>query len=253
MIYTLHHGDCLELMPSKISAGSVNLVLCDPPYGRTLVHWDKPLPFPPLWEQYKRLLAPGGCVILFGSQPFTSAVVMSNVKWFRHELIWDKNKCGSPGMAKKRPMKTHENILVFSPGRHVYNPIMEPGEPYHRKTDKPGGYVGRVNTHSYGLKPRNEFHNDGWRYPKSIRHVSRDFSAQQQVTATQKPVPLARWLIETYSNPGDLVLDNCFGSGFAGIACAQTGRPFIGIEKDPADFAIGSSRIKAAFEAVISV
>ena len=224
-------GDCIELM-AMLPSSSIDLVLCDPPYGRTLNDWDKPLPFAAMWEQYRRVLKPTGCAVLFGSQPFTSALLMSNPKWFRHELVWDKNKCGSPGLAKIRPMKTHENILVFSPGRHVYHPQMEEGEPYHRKSSKPEGYVGRCNNHKYGLKPRTEFHNEGTRYPKSVLHFPRDFSAQQQIHSAQKPVPLLEWLILTYSNEGDKVLDNCMGSGSTGVACAITGREFIGMDND---------------------
>lgn len=238
----LFTGDCLQIMPT-LPSKSVHLVLCDPPYGTTVMTWDKVLPFDAMWAQYRRLLAPGGCVVLFGCQPFTSAVVMSNLQWFKHELIWDKNKCGSPGLAKIRPMMTHENILVFAPQRTVYNPQMEVGEPYSRKTEKPEGYVGRCNNHQYGLKPRQGFENHGTRYPKSVRRVSRDFSAQQQVHPTQKPVPLLEWLIKTYSNEGDVVLDNCYGSCSTGIACVNTGRRFVGIEKDEAMAELGANRL----------
>lgn len=242
---TCYTGDSLEVMRT-LSAGSVNLVLCDPPYGTTLNTWDKLIPFDQLWSEYARLLAPGGCVVLFGSQPFTSAAVMSNPKWFRHELIWDKNKCGSPGLANKRPMKTHENLLVFSPGTYTYNPIMEQGEPYHRKTSNPEGYVGRCNSHKYGLAPKAEFHNDGVRYPKSVRRVSRDFSAQQQVHPTQKPVPLLRWLIGTYSNVGEMVLDNAQGSGSTGVAAVLEGRQYVGIDNEAGYSAIAIGRIREA-------
>ena len=226
-------GDCLKIMPT-LPDRSVHLVLCDPPYGTTLNTWDKVLPFGPMWEQYARLLAPGGAVILFGCQPFTSAAVMSNPKWFKQCLVWDKNKCGSPGLAKIRPMQTHEDVIVFAPGRTTYNPQMEAGEPYARKTDNPAGYVGRCNNHKYGMKPRNGFENHGTRYPKSVLRISRDFSAQQQVHPTQKPVPLLEWLVLTYSNKGETILDNCMGSGSAGIAALKHGRRFIGIENDPA-------------------
>lgn len=256
----LLHGDCLERM-QEIEDNSVNLVLADPPYGSTLNDWDKIIPFDKLWQQYERVLHPSGCVILFGSQPFTSALVMSNPKWFKHELVWDKNKCGSPGLAKIRPMKTHENIavfsqmddeefyevhdnlLIFAPGRTTYNPQMEAGEPYSRKSSNPAGYVGRCNNHKYGMKPKTEFTNEGTRYPKSILRISRDFSAQQQVHPTQKPVSLMEWLVLTYSNEWDTVLDNVFGSCPVGIACMNSNRKFIGIEKDEEYFDIGLKRI----------
>jgi len=245
----IYQGDCLHIMPI-LQANSVDLILCDPPYGTTLNSWDKVLPFADVWAQYKRLLRPSGTVLLFGSQPFTAAVVMSNPKWFKYELIWDKNKCGSPGLAKIRPMKTHENILVFSPaGKTTYNPIMEAGEPYARTSSTPDGYVGRCNNHKYGLKPRTGFTNTGTRYPKSVLRISRDFSAQQQVHPTQKPVPLLEWLIQTYSHAGQLVLDNCMGSGSTGVAAMRTGRNFIGIESDSAMCDLASDRIQKALTA----
>lgn len=257
----LYMGDCLRIMPD-LPANSVDLVLCDPPYGTTLNEWDKVLPFDAMWVEYERVLKPSGCVVLFGSQPFTAALVMSKPGWFKHELVWDKNKCGSPGLAKIRPMKTHENVAVFSPmedddfyelhenlivfapGRTTYNPQMEAGKPYARQSKKPEGYVGRCNNHKYGLKPRTGFVNEGTRYPKSVIQISRDFSAQQQVHPTQKPVTLARWLIRTYSNPGDVVLDNAMGSGSTGIAALIEGRSFIGIEKDTDYFNIAWQRIE---------
>lgn len=241
----LFTGDCFEIMP-RLPCGSVQLILCDPPYGTTMNSWDTALPFAQLWSQYRSVLSAGGTVILFGNQPFTSAAVLSNPKWFKQCLVWDKNKCGSPGLAKVRPMQTHEDIIVFAPGRTTYNPQMEPGEPYSRKSSNPEGYVGRCNNHKYGLKPRMGFENTGERYPKSILRISRDFSAQQAVHPTQKPVPLMEWLIKTYSNEGDMVLDNCMGSGSTGIAALRTGRRFIGIEKDPAMAEVASRRIREA-------
>jgi site-specific DNA-methyltransferase (adenine-specific) len=239
----LIQGDCLEYMQT-MPDNSVDLVCCDPPYGTTDISWDNILDFHKMWECYSKIVKPKGIILLFGSQPFSSLLVCSKLDWFRYELIWNKNKCGSPGLAKKRPMKTHENILVFSqkPGG-IYNPIMEAGEPYARKSSNPEGYVGRKNDHGYAMKPRKEFSNSGTRYPKSIRNVSRDFSAQQQVHPTQKPVPLLEWLVETYSNPNDVVLDNCMGSGSTGIACKTTERQFIGIERDPEYFQLATTRI----------
>ena len=245
MDYTLHQGDCLTELDG-VSDGSINLILCDLPYGTTNCLHDEVIPFADLWALYRRVLAPSGCVVLFGSQPFTSKLVMSNLDWFKYSLVWNKNKCGSPGLAKIRPMKTHEDIIVFAPGRTVYNPQMEAGEPYARRTNNPDGYVGKHNRHGYGLKPRNEFVNTGTRYPKSVLNISRDFSAQQQVHQHQKPVPLMRWLVKTYSNHGDVVMDNAFGSCATGIACMLEGREFIGCELDTVSFAVGKSRIEAA-------
>lgn len=251
MSHFLYQGDCLDIMPTLPDA-SFNLILCDLPYGTTKCRWDTIIPFEPLWAQYRRLLAPGGCVVLFGSMPFTAKLYESNPAWYRDHLVWDKNKCGSPGLAKVRPMRVHEDLLVFSPGAYTYNPQMEVGEPYSRRSKKPEGYVSRRNDHGYGLKPRIEFANEGTRYPKSIIRISRDFSAQQQLHAAQKPVDLCEWVIRTYSHLGQRVLDNAMGSGTTGVACAITGRHFDGIEKDLETFWIANDRIGAAFDSTNS-
>ena len=243
--YELHAGDCLDVL-SGVANASVDLVLCDLPYGTTNCAHDEVIPFDRLWALYRRVLAPGGCVVLFGSQPFTSRLVLSNEAWFRYSLVWNKNKCGSPGLAKIRPMKVHEDILVFSPGRTVYNPQMEAGEPYSRRSSNPEGYVGKRNRHGYGLKPRTEFINTGTRYPKSVLNISRDFSAQQQVHQHQKPVTLMDWLVKTYSHPSAVVLDNAMGAGTTGVSCVRLGRRFIGCELDPGAFAVAQARIEAA-------
>ena len=245
MTPTLMQGDTIDMMRMVLDK-RVNLVLCDLPFGTTSCAWDVIIPFNDLWDAYRRVLAPGGCILLFGNQPFTSRLILSNLTWYKQSLVWNKNKCGSPGLAKIRPMQVHEDIVVFAPGRTVYNPQMEVGEPYARKTEKPEGYVGRVNNHGYGMKPRNGFTNEGTRYPKSIINISRDFSAQQQIHPAQKPVPLLEYLIKTYSNEGDTVMDNTMGSGSTGVAAHNTNRNFIGIEKDPVFFNIAVNRINAA-------
>lgn len=241
----LLQGDCLEIM-ATMPEQSVDCIICDPPYGTTAIRWDNVLDFDTQWKLYDRLLKPKGMIILFGSQPFSAQLICSKLKWFKYEIIWNKNKCGSPGLAKIRPMKVHENILVFArePGG-TYNPQMTEGEPYARQSSNPDGYVGKRNTHGYGLKPRTGFVNTGTRYPKSILNISRDFSAQQQVHPTQKPVPLMEWLVKTYTNPGDHILDNCMGSGATGIAAVSLDRSFTGIEMDPNYFQIASDRITA--------
>ncbi len=245
MTPTLMQGDTLDRMKMVLDK-EVNLILCDLPFGTTSCSWDIIIPFNALWDAYRRVLAPGGCVLLFGNQPFTSRLILSNLAWYKQALVWNKNKCGSPGLAKIRPMQVHEDIVVFAPGRTVYNPQMEAGEPYARKTERPEGYVGRVNNHGYGMKPRNGFTNEGTRYPKSIINISRDFSAQQQIHPAQKPVPLLEYLIRTYSNEGDTVMDNTMGSGSTGVAARNTNRNFIGIEKDPVFFNIAVQRVNAA-------
>ena len=241
--FELHHGDCLEVL-AGVPDRSVNLVLCDPPYGTTDCAYDDVIPFDAMWALYRRVLAPGGCVVLFGSQPFTSRLVVSNLKWFRYSLVWNKNKCGSPGLAKIRPMKVHEDILVFAPGRTTYNPQMEAGEPYSRNPPKQI----RCNRHGYGFAgtKADGIVNTGTRYPKSVLNISRDFSAQQQVHQHQKPLSVLRWLLKTYSNPGDVVLDNAMGSGATGVGCLELGRRFVGCELDPASFGVAEVRIRRA-------
>ena len=242
--YNIQSGDCLELM-KEIPDESVNLICCDPPYGTTSIKWDSVLDFGRMWEEYGRIIKPKGVICLFGSQPFTSQLICSKLDWFRYELVWNKNKCGSPGLAKHRPMKTHENVIIFYKNAGgTYNPQMEKGEPFKRKSKNPEGYVSKRNPHGYGLKPVKEFENKGTRYPKSILNISRDFSAQQQVHPTQKPVPLMEWLIKTYSNSGEMVLDNCMGSGSTGVACMKLNRQFIGMETDLEYYKIAEERIK---------
>ena len=243
--FELYQGDCLSLM-NDIQDKSIDLVCCDPPYGTTSIKWDEVLDFNTMWAQYDRILKPKGVIVLFGSQPFSAQLICSKLDWFRYELVWNKNKCGSPGLAKKRPMKTHENILIFyKEAGGTYNPQMEVGEPYARTSKNPEGYVGRKNDHGYGMKPRKSFENKGTRYPKSIVNISRDFSAQQQVHPTQKPVPLMEWLIKTYSNEGETVLDNCMGSGSTGVAAVKLNRKFIGIDNDAEYVRISQDRIQS--------
>ena len=241
--FRLYRGDCLDVLAS-VPDKSVNLILCDPPYGTTDCAYDDVIPMDAMWALYRRVLAPGGCVVLFGSQPFTSRLVVSNLKWFRYSLVWNKNKCGSPGLAKIRPMKVHEDILVFAPGRTTYNPQMEAGEPYSRNPPKQM----RCNRHGYGFAgtKASGIVNTGTRYPKSVLNISRDFSAQQQVHQHQKPLAIMRWLLKTYSNPGNVVLDNAMGSGTTGVACLELGRQFIGCELDPAAFGVAEARIRRA-------
>ena len=240
----LHLGDCLEIMDT-IDDKSIDFICCDLPYGTTSIEWDSVLDFNKMWEQYGRIIKPKGVMCLFGSQPFSAQLICSKIKWFKYELVWNKNKCGSPGLAKHRPMKTHENILIFSKkSGGTYNPQMEQGEPFKRKSKNPEGYVSKSNDHKYGLKPVTEFENKGTRYPKSIVNISRDFSAQQQVHPTQKPVPLLEWLIKTYSNEGDTVLDNCMGSGSTGVAAVKLNRKFIGVDISEKYIRIAKDRIQ---------
>ena len=250
MTATLYNNDCFTAF-SHIPDQSIDLVCVDPPYGTTAIEWDKTLDFAKMWAELERIVKPKGNIIIFGSQPFTSLVVAIKIDWFRHELIWNKNKCGSPGLAKYRPQKVHENILVFSKeSGGTYNPIMEEGEPYKREAkDKEKGYGTGRNSHNYGFSNNKPFlggENHGTRYPKSILHASRNFSAQQTVHPTQKPTNVLNWLIMTYSNPGDTVLDFTMGSGSCGVSAKLTGRNFVGIEMDQGYYTIAQERIDAA-------
>ena len=238
----LHYGDCLDVMGS-LEPQSIDLILCDLPFGTTDCKGDLPIPLGALWSHYVKVLKPTGCVVLFGNNPFTSELIMSNRTWFKQSLVWNKNKCGSPALAKIRPMQTHEDIVVFAPNTTTYNPQMTFDEPYARQTDNPEGYEGKHNKHGYGMKPVKGFTNHGTRYPKSILNISRDFSAQQQIHPNQKPVPLLEYLIKTYSNVGEWVLDNAMGCGSSLIAARNVGRHVIGIEKEKEYFDLAKVRV----------
>ena len=248
----LYNASCFDVFP-QLDDNSVDMVCVDPPYGTTSIDWDKVLDFDQMWKELDRIVKPNGNTIIFGSQPFSSLVICSNIKNFKYELVWNKNKCGSPGLAKKRPQKVHENIMVFQrkPKGATYNPIMEKGDAYKRKSKKkdeegnPVGYGSNKNTHGYGFgnKKMMKSSNKGIRYPKSILHASRNFSAQQTVHPTQKPTNLLNWLIMTYSNEGDTVMDFTMGSGSCGVSAKLTGREFIGIELEKEYYDIAVKRI----------
>jgi site-specific DNA-methyltransferase (adenine-specific) len=252
----LFNKSCFDAF-KEISDKSVDMVCVDPPYGTTSIEWDNTLDFKLMWKELERIVKPKGNIVIFGSQPFTSLVITSKIDWFRHELIWNKNKCGSPGLSKYRPQKVHENIMIFSKeSGGTYNPIMEEGVPYKREAkDKEKGYGTGKNSHGYAFAKNKPFlggENHGTRYPKSILHASRNFSAQQTVHPTQKPTNVLNWLIMTYSNPGDTVMDFTMGSGSCGVSAKLTGRNFIGIEQSSEYFDIAKTRIDAAKENVIS-
>lgn len=252
MKVNLFNESCFEAF-KKLSDNSIDMVCVDPPYGTTTINWDKTLDFELMWQELERVCTPKANIVIFGSQPFTSLVIASKIDWFRHELIWNKNKCGSPGLAKYRPQKVHENIMVFSKeSGGTYNPIMEAGEAYKREAkDKEKGYGTGRNSHGYGFGNKGPYlggENKGTRYPKSILHASRNFSAQQTVHPTQKPTNILNWLIMTYSNPGDTVMDFTMGSGGCGVSAKMTGRNFVGIEMSEEYFAIAQKRINLVEE-----
>jgi len=220
---TLIHGDCLAEMP-KLPSASFDMICADLPYGTTACSWDVVLPFEPLWAEYKRLIKPRGAIVLFGSQPFTSLLVCSNLAWFRYEWIWDKAISGNPLTAKKQPLKIHENVLVF--GRHlpIYHPIM-----WKSNVAKRRGNGGRSNLWA-GKEILGALTLE--RYPVSVIFFSQGDRAKPEMGyhPTQKPVALLEYLILTYTNEGDAVLDNTMGSGTTMVACIQTGRQGTGIE-----------------------
>ena len=220
-------GDCLEVM-KEISDKSIDMILCDLPYGTTACKWDTIIPFEPLWKQYKRIIKDNGAIVLTASQPFTSALVMSNPKMFKHEWIWEKQKASNFMAVKYQPAKYHENILVFGKGKVKYNPIKWLIEEDKRDKRKIiNDPITNKDCHLGKIK-RTRSKDDGTRYPKSIIKVNK--SINKNVHPTQKPLALFEYLTKTYTNEGDLVLDNCLGSGTTAVACQNLKRNFIGIE-----------------------
>jgi site-specific DNA-methyltransferase (adenine-specific) len=231
---TTYLGDCLDLM-SSIPDKSIDLILCDLPYGTTACGWDSIIPFEPLWAQYKRIIRDGRAIVLNASQPFTSALVMSNPTWFKYDWVWNKVTARGHLVAKIRPMAQHESVLVFGKGRVLYNPQMvlrdKPikGTEGKRTSIMGGESTGysKVYTHAY---------------PKTIQTFSMDKNVGHP---TQKPVALLEYLIRTYSDEGDLILDNAAGSGSTGVAAVNTGRRYIMMEKDEGYFDLINKRMNS--------
>ena len=234
----LVQGDCLEVMP-LIADKSIDCIIADLPYGMTACHWDSVIPLEKLWEQYKRIIKDNGAVVLFGSQPFTSKLVISNLKWFKCEWIWNKTKASGFLSVRIRPMKIHESILIFGKNKLRYNPQMEYGKPYYKKGSK-----NRL-TESYGkFNPLWNNSNTGERFPTSIIKFDNCNYNGIGLHPTQKPTSLIEYLIKTYTDKDDIILDNTFGSGTTCIAAVQTSRRFIGIEKEEKYYDICVERLK---------
>lgn len=231
----------------NIADKSVDMVLCDLPYGTTKCKWDTLIPFDSLWKNYSRIVKDSGAIVLFGSQPFTSKLILSNLDLFKYELIWNKGQGKCPGVAKYRPMPSHESILVFGKGKLTYNPQFTAGKPYIdiRKKERLNG---NGNEHRFGYKNVSETINDGYRHPLSVINITS--YNQKGNHPTQKPVKLCEWLIKTYTNVGETVLDNTMGSGSTGVACVNTGRKFIGIELDENYYHMSKKRIEETLYAV---
>ena len=240
----IYHGDCLEVM-KDIPDGSIDMILADLPYGTTACKWDSIIPFEPLWEQYERIIKDNCAIVLTASQPFTSALISSNLKGYKYNWVWEKSKASNFVQVKNQPLKNFEDICVFtSDGKKAnYYPQMTEGEPY-----KPR--AGKKKTEVYNEIPNHTFRNGskGLRYPKALQYFKTPESEGKVSHPTQKPVALFEYLIKTYTNEGETVLDNCIGSGTTAVAAINTNRNFIGIEKEQDYYEIANERIKEAIE-----
>lgn len=241
----LYHGDCLEVMDLMIEDKTkVDMILCDLPYGTTACKWDTIIPFEDLWERYEKLIKPNGAIVLTASQPFTSALVMSNPKMFKYEWIWKKTRYSGNLNATRMPLKAHESVLIFAKGKTKYFPIKTEA-PEHlidkRKTINPsivkdgGAYNGSKGFVNIRKK------DDGTRYPISVQEFKNPNN--NSLHPTQKPIELMEYLVKTYTNEGETVLDNCIGSGTTAVACINTDRYCIGIEKDKPIYDIAVKRL----------
>ncbi len=235
----LMQGDCLEIM-KQIPGGSVDMILCDLPYGTTACKWDTVIPFEPLWEQYNRIIKYNGAIVLFGSEPFSTELRHSNLKMYKYDWVWNKKLAGNGILAKRQPLKIHENIMVFN--TTIYNPQKTKGKMRKKMGLKESEITGGNSTVA-------EYVNDEY-YPQSIQEFSIANMRKGRLHPTQKPVALLEYLVKTYTNEGDIVLDNCMGSGSTGVACVNTGRNFIGMELDENYFNIAKTRIEEARKAV---
>ena len=236
--FKLIEGDCLKVS-DEIADSSVDAIICDLPYGTTACAWDSVIPFAPMWECIKRVVKPGGAVVMFGAQPFTSALIMSNVEWFKQEIIWDKISPTGHLNARRYMMPQHENIILFCDGTPVYNPQGTKSVTVKNsrvQKSKPGGVYGKVNSDTYVTTEGN--------FPTTILPMCR--MTHGQVHSTQKPVDLLLYLIKTYTNPGATIVDLTMGSGSTIVAAIECGRNGIGIEKDANYFQVASERIESA-------
>lgn len=232
MINKIHHGDCLELM-KQVPDGSIDMVLADLPYGTTQNKWDSIIPLDELWEQYERVIKDNGAIVLTAAYPFNAALAKSNHRIFKYDLIWDKSSVTGHLNAKRMPMRQHEDILVFYKKPPTYNPQMTVGTPYTSISGK--------HSSNYGSQVESVTVNEGVRYPTSI--ISIPQARYKGGHPTQKPVELMEYLIKTYTNEGETILDNVIGSGTTAIAAINTGRFFIGMEQEKEYVDIANSRI----------
>ena len=230
-------GDCLERM-KEIPDGSVDMILADPPYGTTPCKWDSVIDLALMWEQLKRIIKPNGAIVMTASQPFTTKLISSNMKMFKYCWVWEKTMASNFALAKKQPFKKHEDVCVFYLRQPAYNPQMGKGKPYiDKERDRSMGVTGDA------LPSKKAITNTGTRYPSSVQKFSNGNNGN--VHPTQKPVALLEYLIRTYTNEGETVLDFTQGSGSTGVGAVNTGRKYIGIEMDDHYFNISKERILA--------
>ena len=233
----LWHGDCLTLI-KDIDTNSVDMLLVDLPYGTTQCKWDSIISLKDLWIEYNRIIKDNGAMLFHCAQPFTSNLIMSNVKNFKYEWVWEKSKASNYLNAKKQPLRAHESIAVFYRKPPTYNPQMTQGEAYNKGTAK-------RETEVYGSQRAVEVKSDGERYPRTVQYFV-TAEKEGKLHPTQKPIALTEYFVKTFSNPGDVILDNTMGSGTTGVACVNLDREFIGIEKDKEYFDIAVERISEA-------
>lgn len=234
----LHLGDCLDVLPT-LNENSIDMILVDLPYQMTAQSWDTLIPFAPMWENIKRVLKPNRAGAFFASQPFTSTLTVSNYEQFRHDWVWEKGRATGHLNKSRRPMKAHEDILVFSQGEPLYNPQMTHG--HTRKRSTTNGQSRRV----YGGYAGSRYDSTS-RYPRSVLKFS-TVAHKDRVHPNQKPIKLLAYLIRTYTNEGDTVLDFTMGSGSTGVACGRTGRNFVGIELNESFYSIAVNRVENAY------
>lgn len=233
----LYHDDCFNVFPT-LEDNSIDLVLCDMPYGTTACKWDTVIDLERMWEELKRIIKPKTAIVLTAAQPFTSVLVCSNLKMFKYDWTWQKQKGTGHLNAKKMPLKDKEDILIFYNSQCVYNPQFTKGTPYKNKAGNPE--LSTSQSDCYGKYTNKREDNEGKRYPKQVIQVNAE---ERTVHPTQKPTALMEYLIKTYSNEGDTVLDFCMGSGTTGVACKNLNRKFIGVEKEENYFQIAKNRI----------
>ena len=238
MVVDLKCGDCLEIM-KDIPEKSIDMILCDLPYGTTKCNWDTVIPFEPLWEQYNRIIKDNGAIVLFGSEPFSTTLRYSNLKNYKYDWKWIKTKPSGHLNAKKQPLRSYEDICVFYKKQCTYNPQnLIYGE---FNNNRPSRSKKTKGSYTYGIEK--DFGISKCKgYPKNLLNFSN--GNNKLLHPTQKPVALLEYLIKTYTNEGDVVLDNCMGSGSTGVACVNTNRNFIGIELDEKYFNIAKERIE---------